>query len=121
MTAFGGSDSFVEDLNYDSRGYGKSKTAPQKTYFTNDDWSAFKKQTRKGTCDENFKITCPHNILFRIFLSHVKASNKSNDNYVIKSSGATYGPWSVIDSSSEKKSSKSLADIAGDWMARLHK
>ena len=55
MTAFGGSDSFVEDLNYDSRGYGKSKTALQKTYFTNDDWSAFKKQTREGTCDEKLK------------------------------------------------------------------
>ena len=62
------------------------------------------------------KITCAHNIL-----SHVKASNKSNDNYATKSSEATFGPWSVIDSSSEKKSSKSLADIAGDWMARLHK
>ena len=66
------------------------------------------------------KIICAHNILFN-YLSHVKASNKSNDNYVTNPNEAIFGPRSVIDSSSEKKSSKSLADIAGDWMARLHK
>ena len=46
---FGGSDSFVEDPYFDGHGYGKRKTAPQKTYFTNDDWSALKIQAREGT------------------------------------------------------------------------
>ena len=51
---FGASDSFVEDPYCDksSSRYGKSRPAPQKTYFTSDDWSALKLQTREGTCDK---------------------------------------------------------------------
>ena len=48
---FGASDSFVEDPYFDSRRHGKNKTAPQKTYFTNDDWSALKLSPKEGTCD----------------------------------------------------------------------
>ena len=55
------------------------------------------------------------------FLSHVKVSNKSNDHYVTKSNKAEFGPWSVNDSRSKQTPSKSLADIAGDWMERLRK
>ena len=55
------------------------------------------------------------------FLSHVKVSNKSNDHYVTKSNNAKFGPWSVTDSRSKQTTSKSLADIAGDWMERLRK
>ena len=55
------------------------------------------------------------------FLYHVKVSNKSNDHFVTKSNKAKFGPWSVIDSRSKETPSKSLADIAGDWMERLRK
>ena len=114
----GASDSFVEDPYCDkfSSRYGISKPAPQKTYFTSDDWSALKLQTREGTCNrKDF-----HTFQFE-FLSHKKVSIKSNDRHESTSSKAKFGPWSVTDSSSEQKSTKSLADIAGDWMERLHK
>ena len=62
---FGASDSFVEDPYCDksSSRYGISRPAPQKTYFTSDDWSALKPQTREGTCDKNVaKINCAQKI-----------------------------------------------------------
>ena len=55
------------------------------------------------------------------FLSHKKVSIESKDRYETTTSKAKFGPWSVTDSSSEQKSSKSLADIAGDWMEILRK
>ena len=50
-----------------------------------------------------------------------KVSNKYYNRHETTSSKARFGPWSVTDSSSERKSTKSLKDIAGDWMDKLHK